>query len=64
MFRKIEDWVKSIIAESQAITWPNRKRVYTDSMIVVVSLVLGTAILAAIDYGFLQLFKAAISKIG
>ncbi len=64
MFTKITNWFKSIVAESKAITWPSRKRVYTDSMIVVAALVFGTAILAGVDYLLLELFKTAISKIG
>jgi len=64
MFKKIEDWFKSILTESKAITWPSRHRVTTDTAIVVVSLVVGGAILALIDFGFLKAFKAAISQIG
>lgn len=64
MFKKIENWFKSILVESKAITWPSRQRVTTDTVVVVISLVLGGAILALIDFGFLEAFKAAISQIG
>ncbi len=64
MFTKLANWFKSIIVESKAITWPNKNRVYTDSMIVVVSLVIATAALGGIDYLLFELFKTIISKIG
>jgi preprotein translocase SecE subunit len=64
MISKIKAWVVSIIHETKAITWPSRKRIINDTSIVLVSLVVGTGILAAIDYGFLELFKAALNKIG
>jgi len=64
MFTKIEKWFKSIIVETKAITWPSRKRIINDSSVVVASLVVGSAALAGIDYLFLELFKAAINKIG
>jgi len=64
MITKISNWFSSIIAETKAITWPSRARVINDSTVVVLSLVVGSALLAAIDYGFLELFKAAINKIG
>lgn len=64
MFTKIGNWLKSIWAETKAITWPSRNRIINDSTIVVASLVVGSGLLAAIDYGFLSLFKALINKIG
>jgi len=64
MFTKIQTWFKSILAETKAINWPSRARVINDSAVVVISLVVGGAILAIIDYGFLELFKAAINKLG
>lgn len=64
MVTRIKDWFISIIAETKAITWPSRARIINDSTVVVASLVVGGAILAVIDYGFLELFKAAINKIG
>lgn len=64
MFSKIKAWFNSIIVETKAITWPSRKRIVNDTSVVLISLVVGSAILAAIDYGFLEMFKAALNKIG
>jgi len=64
MFTKIQNWFKSIIVETKAITWPTRRRIINDSTVVVVSLVIGSAVLAGVDYLLLELFKAAINKVG
>jgi preprotein translocase SecE subunit len=64
MFKKIQNWVNGIVTESKAITWPSKVRVYSDSMTVIVSLVVGGLIIAGIDYTLLQLFKLALSKVG
>lgn len=64
MFNKIQNWISGIIAESKAINWPSRVRVYNDSLTVIVSLVLGSLIIAGLDYSLLQLFKYVLSKVG
>ena len=64
MIEKVKNWFKGVIVESKAITWPSKKRVYNDSLVVIASLVLGGAVIALLDYGFLELFKYALSKVG
>ncbi len=61
---KIRDYIKATADEIKAITWPTRKRVYTDTTIVLVALVFGGAVIALIDYGFASAFKAALARFG
>lgn len=49
---KIVEYFKSVVDETKAIVFPPRRRVVVDSSIVVVSLVLGGALIALVDFGF------------
>ncbi|MCX6809290.1 MAG: preprotein translocase subunit SecE [Candidatus Berkelbacteria bacterium] len=64
MFNSLSNWVNGIATEIKAISWPSRKRVYNDTVIVVIALIISGTILGLIDFGFTELFKMAISKIG
>jgi len=55
--------IESIWKEIRAIVFPSRRRVYTDTLIVVASLVLGGAFIALVDYALVQLLQKAISSV-
>ncbi len=57
---KIKEYFKSVIAESKAITWPSKNKVYQDTVVVVVALVLSGAFIALVDYGLTELLRYAI----
>ncbi len=57
---KVIDYFKSVVAESKAITWPSRKKVSQDTIIVVAALVAGGALIALVDYGLTELLRYAI----
>jgi preprotein translocase SecE subunit len=59
MIKKIE----SVWSEIRAIVWPSRQRVYTDTLIVVVSLVVAGALIALVDYGLAQILQKSISSV-
>jgi preprotein translocase subunit SecE len=61
---KIKEYFKSVIAESKAIVWPSKKKVYQDTVIVIVALVVSGAFIAVVDYGLTQLLKYAILSSG
>lgn len=61
--KKILSKVKDIFKEISAITWPSRGRVVNDTLIVVLSLVFGSAIIAVIDKGLLTGLQKLIEKI-
>jgi len=63
MLEKIRQYFRGVVSEIKAITWPTRKKVYYDSLVVLAALVIGGAIVALLDYGFASAFKAAITQI-
>jgi preprotein translocase SecE subunit len=60
---KIKEAIKATINEIKAISWPPRKRVYTDTLIVLAALVGSGLVIALLDYIFGSGFKLAITKI-
>ena len=49
---KINDYFKSVVEETKAIVFPPRKRVVSDSTIVISSLVVSGVFIGAIDFVF------------
>ena len=60
---KIQEAIKATANEIKAISWPSRKRIYTDTLIVLGALVIGGLAVALLDYIFGSGFKLAITKI-
>ena len=56
----MKEYFKSVIAESKAVVWPSKKKVYQDTIVVVLALVFGGAFIAAVDYGLTELLRFAI----
>ena len=61
--RKIQEFIASVAKEIAAITWPSAKKVYHDTIIVVVALVLSGVAVGLIDYGLNQSFRILLEKI-
>ena len=61
--QKITDAIKAIKDEILAISWPTRKKVYYDSLTVLISLVVGGVFVALVDLGFSSGMRALIEKI-
>ena len=61
---KIKEYFKSVIAESKAIVWPSKKKVYQDTIIVIVALLVSGVFVAGVDYGLTELLKYAILSSG
>ncbi len=57
---KIVEYFKSVVDETKAIVFPPRKRVVVDSSIVIVSLILGGALIGIVDFGFSKLIQQFI----
>lgn len=57
---KIKEYFKSVVAESKAITWPSKNKVYQDTVVVVVGLIVSGAFIALVDYGLTELLRYAI----
>lgn len=55
------NYLRSVITEAQKVIWPTRELVMRHSVMVVVTLVVSTLIVAGVDYGFSQLLVFSIN---
>jgi preprotein translocase SecE subunit len=60
---KAKEYISSVYKEIGAISWPSTKRVYNDTIIVLVALVLSAAVIGLLDFVFSEAFKRLIDKI-
>lgn len=60
---KAKEYVLSVYKEIGAITWPSTKRVYHDTIIVLVALVFSATLIALLDFVFSEAFKKLLEKI-
>lgn len=52
----------SVVEEGKKVIWPNRTTVTNHSIMVLVTIVVSTLVIAGIDYVFQQLLLLAINK--
>jgi len=57
MIGKITNYFTSSYEEMRKVIWPNRKEVTSHSLIVILSIIISMAIIAAIDYGLFNLLQ-------
>jgi len=60
MIGKVSNYFVSAYEEMKKVVWPNRKEVTSHSIIVLASIVVSMAILAALDYGLFSLIQILI----
>jgi preprotein translocase SecE subunit len=60
MIQKIINYFTSSYEESRKVVWPNRREVTSHSLIVILSIIISMAIIAAIDYGLFNLLQNLI----
>lgn len=60
---KVKEYILSVYKEISAIVWPSRKRVYTDTVIVVIALFLSILAIGLLDTGLSKAFQYLINKI-
>jgi len=58
----MRDKINAVIKEIKAVVWPPRRRVYIDSILVLIALAAGGAIIALIDKGLAKTLELAINK--
>jgi len=61
--QKIWEAIRAVKNEILAISWPPRKKVYYDSLTVLISLVVGGIFIALVDLGFSSGLRSLIEKI-
>lgn len=62
MIGKIKNFFSGSFAELQKVVWPSRKEVTGHTLIVVVSITVAMAIVAAIDFGLFNLIQYLIYR--
>jgi preprotein translocase subunit SecE len=58
---RITKYLKEVRAETRKVTWPSRQEVLRLSTIVVIVLIVMSAFMAIVDFGFSRLMQAIIS---
>lgn len=58
----MKDKINSVIKEIRAVVWPPRRRVYIDSLLVLIALAVGGVVIALIDEGLAKTLEIAINK--
>ena len=54
---RIVKWFKDLRSEIKKVTWPSRQTVFTNTSVVLVTVVLTSALVGALDLGFYELVK-------
>ena len=54
---RIVKWFKDLKSEIKKVTWPSRQTVFTNTSVVLVTVVLTSALVGALDLGFYELVK-------
>lgn len=60
MIQKIINYFTSSYEEMRKVIWPNRQEVISHTIIVVSSIIVSMAVIAAIDYGLFNLIQILI----
>jgi len=61
MFSSIKNYFTTSYQEMLKVVWPNRQEVTTHTIIVILSIIISMAIIAAIDYGLFNLIENLIN---
>lgn len=62
MITKIKNFFVGSYEEFQKVIWPNRQQVTSHTVIVVVSIAISMAIIAALDLGLFNLIEKLINR--
>jgi len=60
---RAKEYIASVSKEIGAISWPSTKRVYNDTIVVLVALVVSAVIIGFLDFIFSEAFKKLLEKI-
>lgn len=60
---RAKEYIASVSKEIGAISWPSTKRVYNDTIVVLVALVVSAVIIGLLDFIFSEAFKKLLEKI-
>jgi len=63
MFKSISDYFKGSWQEISKVTWPDKKRAGRLALLVIISMILATAIVALIDFGLSEIIDLILKKV-
>ena len=64
MFKTIKNFFIGSYEEFKKVIWPSRQEVISHTVVVIISIFVAMAIVAAIDYGLFSLVQMIIEKNG
>lgn len=53
----IVKWFKDLKSEFKKVVWPTKKQVFNNTLVVLVTMVVSSVFVGALDFGLLKLFK-------
>ncbi len=57
IFARIGSWFKDLRKEFKKVVWPDRKKVFNNTLVVLAVILIGSVLIGLIDTGLLQLMK-------
>ena len=58
---RIVKWFKDLKSEFQTVVWPSRKKVFNNTFVVLVVLVIASVFVGGLDFGLLKLFSFVLN---
>ena len=58
---RIVKWFKDLKSEFKKVVWPSRKKVFNNTFVVLVVLVIASVFVGGLDFGLLKLFSFVLS---
>ena len=60
IFARIAGWFKDLKKEFKKVVWPDRKKVFNNTLVVLCVVVIGSVVVGLLDSGFVHLMKFLI----
>ena len=54
---KVAKWFKELRSEFKKVVWPSKKKVFNNTFVVIVTMVISSVFVGALDFGLLKLFS-------
>lgn len=58
---RVAKWFKDLRSEFKKVTWPSKKKVFNNTFVVLVTMVISSVFVGALDLGLIELFSYLIS---
>ena len=58
---RIVKWFKDLKSEFKKVVWPSKKKVFNNTFVVLVTMVISSVFVGGLDYGLLKLFRFLIN---